>query len=277
MNTLVSIIIPVYNSHLYIEECLRSARNQSYTNTEIIVIDDGSDYRTKDKLKELKRFIDIHIIQENLGPSAARNNGIRKAKGSYLLILDSDDYFKPTFLEKALSILEKNENVKFVSCYLHRFEKEFISPEIQMNGGTVKDFLFRNAALGNGLFRKCDIDSIGGYDENMRDGYVDWELIIRLLKNGGIAEIIPEALFMYRSSLQIVTNRAKLKRPEILKYIFKKHSDLYQDNFNSLIDFYTREQNQLLSIYAKVLSSKDFRLGRNLLYPIRRLKGIIKA
>lgn len=276
MNPLVSVIIPVYNSFLYIESSIRSAIDQTYKNIEIVVIDDGSDEVTKNKIKELSELIDITLIQDNLGPSAARNNGIKHAKGELILILDSDDYFKPTFLEKAVAILNNEDAVKFVSCYLNRFQDEKKGPIIKMDGGPLGHFLFRNASIGNGLFRKEDIVSAGGYDEDMRDGYVDWELILRVLKNGGIVKIIPEPLFMYRSNLKIITNRAKKNRPEILAYIFKKHIDLYKDNFDLFLEFFQREQQLHVSRNNTLLNSLEYKLGTQLLKPIRTIKKIIK-
>jgi len=276
MNPLVSVIIPVYNSFLYIEYSIRSAINQTYKNIEIIVIDDGSDEVTKNKIKELAELVDIILVQDNLGPSAARNNGIQHAKGDLILILDSDDYFKPSFLEKAGDILTNERTVKFVSCYLNRFEGEKIGPTIKMNGGALEHFLFRNASIGNGLFRKDDIVVAGGYDEDMRDGYVDWELIVRVLKEGGIVKIIPEPLFMYRSNLKIITNRAKKKRPEILTYIFRKHADLYKDNFELFLDFFLREQQLHVSRNRTILDSKEYKIGLRILNPIRTIKSILK-
>lgn len=277
MNPLVSVIIPVYNSGDYLEESILSARNQTYKNIEVVVIDDGSNIATKNKLKEIASKIDILLVQENLGPSAARNNGIKNANGNYILILDSDDYYKPTFLEKAIERLENKPNVKFVSCYLNRFEGNKIGPIVKMNGGSLENYLFRNASIGNGLFRKKELVSVGGYDEQMRDGYVDWELILRLLKEkGGEVEIIPEPLFMYRSSLKLITNRAKKKRSEILTYIFKKHSDLYKDNFELLLQFFSKEQQKLISQKKQFSTGLDYKIGNILLSPIRLIKGIFK-
>ena len=268
----VSVIIPVYNSFLYIEKSLKSAINQTYKDLEIIVIDDGSNAETKTKLQELKGSIDVLLSQENKGPSAARNYGIEKAKGDFILILDSDDYFKPTFLEKAISILKECPEVKFVSCFLDRFEGDKIGPIVKMNGGPLHNYLFRNASIGNGLFRRVDIDRAGGYDESMRNGYVDWELMIRVLKEGGEVHVIPEPLFMYRSNLKIITNRAKNKRPEILSYILKKHSDIYKENYDLVIDFFEKEQKKLIGNTSKIHCSKEYKLGRKLLAPFYSIK-----
>ncbi len=98
-NLLVSIIIPCYNDEQYIEQCVNSALNQTYSNIEVIVVDDGSNRKTKTVLKKLEPNITTLITQNNQGQSTARNVGIRYAKGNYILVLDSDDYFEPTFCE----------------------------------------------------------------------------------------------------------------------------------------------------------------------------------
>ena len=84
-----SIIIPVYDVEKYIKKCLDSVFNQTYNNYEVIVVNDG----TKDNSMEIvKNYNVITINQKNQGLSMARNNGVKKAKGEYLLFLDSDDY-----------------------------------------------------------------------------------------------------------------------------------------------------------------------------------------
>ena len=84
----VSIIIPCFNDADYIEQSVQSAIDQTYQNKEIIVIDDGSDQKTKEVLKKIEPKIDKLIIQENLGVVIARNNGIEAAKGEFILTLD---------------------------------------------------------------------------------------------------------------------------------------------------------------------------------------------
>ena len=102
MVPLVSIIITCYNDVQYVEQAIDSAINQEYTNKEIIVVDDGSNDETTALLKSIEYKISNLILQENLGQSVARNNGIRVSTGEYILILDSDDYFESTFCDKAL-------------------------------------------------------------------------------------------------------------------------------------------------------------------------------
>lgn len=101
MRDTVSIIVPVYNVDLYLEECLISITEQSYRNLEIIIVDDGSTDRSfqimQDFAKEDNR---IHIFsQTNRGASSARNNGLSKASGEYILFVDSDDIIEKYAVE----------------------------------------------------------------------------------------------------------------------------------------------------------------------------------
>jgi len=270
---LVSIVIPVYNTADYIMESVNSAIDQDYPNKEIIVIDDGSNEKTKKVLSALSSKIDFLISQDNSGQSTARNKGIEKAQGEYILIQDSDDYFKPSFIRRAVDILKTKPNIKFVSCYLNRFSEKGTGPLVKMEGGSLENFLFRNASIGNGLFRKDELIGINGYDETMRNGYEDWELIIRMLKKGGEAYIIPEPLFMYRSSLKLTTKKAQSMRVELLAYIFNKHQDIYVQHLPELLSFFSREMNILNKQSNKIKQSKEYKLGLTLLKPLRFLKN----
>ena len=93
MENKVSIIIPAYNCEKYIFECLESVINQTYSNLEIIIIDDGSTDNTSEICQRFEK-IDNRIIytwQENSGVSKARNKGIDLAKGKYIVFIDADD------------------------------------------------------------------------------------------------------------------------------------------------------------------------------------------
>ncbi len=272
----VSVVIPVYNTAEYVEESIKAARAQTYTNIEIIVIDDGSNERTKTVLHQLNKDIDVLISQENAGQSVARNKGIASAKGTYILIQDSDDYFKPSFIEKSVQILDNDATVKMVSCYLNRFDGERQGPIVKMEGGALQNFLFRNACVGNALFRKDDLVAIGGYDETMRQGYEDWELAIRLLKDGGRAHTLKEPLFMYRSSLKYTSKRAQERRPELLSYIFTKHEEVYKNNMEDMIAFFLKELRKVHDQKNSITSSRAYIIGESLLAPLRWIKGKLK-
>lgn len=105
---IVSVIIPIYNTEPYLEECLESVCNQTLKTIEIICVDDGSTDRSLNILKkyaEADSRISV-ISQVNQGPSQARNVGIHKAKGKYIYFLDSDDYLAPEALETLINTME---------------------------------------------------------------------------------------------------------------------------------------------------------------------------
>lgn len=110
---LVSVIVPVYNVENYLEECIVSIVVQSYSNFELLLVDDGSTDSSGDICEMLKRkYSDIDIFvyhKENGGLSDARNYGIDRANGSYITFVDSDDYIKPDYIEELVESLEKNE------------------------------------------------------------------------------------------------------------------------------------------------------------------------
>ena len=101
MKPLISIVVPVYNVEEYINECIESIQKQTYTNLEILVINDGTKDRSIEVIKDLMNDPRIQVInQSNQGLSGARNTGMRAAKGKYISLIDSDDKVKPTFIEE---------------------------------------------------------------------------------------------------------------------------------------------------------------------------------
>lgn len=112
MNELkVSIVIPCYNVDKYIEECLNSVLNQTYSNLEVVVIDDGSNDGTRRILEEYQnRYRNIKLlIQKNKGMGSARNAGVRVCSGDYLLFVDADDYIQNDTIETLVNAVSGKE------------------------------------------------------------------------------------------------------------------------------------------------------------------------
>ena len=107
---LISIIVPVYNTELYLEKCVDSIRNQTYSNLEIILVDDGSADHCNTIVDHFaiidSRITAIH--QENGGQSKARNTGIDRAKGEFYLFVDSDDYIDENMLEQMYKRIQRD-------------------------------------------------------------------------------------------------------------------------------------------------------------------------
>ncbi|RTY92269.1 glycosyltransferase family A protein [Flavobacterium sp. GT3R68] len=274
-NILISIIIPCYNDSHYIEHAVNSALAQTYPYKEVIVVDDGSDAATKTVLQKLAPTITKLITQENKGQSTARNVGIQQAEGDYILVFDSDDYFEPTFCEKAVLELKSN-NVKLVTSYITRFTDDKNKDRITPHGGDIAAFILNNEATGSAMFRKTDFIAAGGYDQSMRSGFEDWEFYIRLLKDGGKASIIPEYLFKYRLKKDSTTTKANKVKYELLKYIYTKHREIYAAHFdvftNHLLSKIKREELEKI----KKTQSIEFQIGHAFLKPFRWIKSLFK-
>lgn len=107
---LVSVIIPVYNVEMYIEECLDSIVKQTYQELQIIVVDDGSTDASNQKVKPYLSDCRVQFVEQvNKGLSGARNTGLEAASGKYVFFVDSDDYIKLTAIEELVHLMEKNK------------------------------------------------------------------------------------------------------------------------------------------------------------------------
>jgi len=277
INSKVSIVIACYNDAQYIEKCVNSALNQTYTNTEVIVVDDGSNAETKAVLKKLEPTITKLLTQENQGQSIARNNGIRIATGDYILNLDSDDFFESTFCEKAIKKFQEDDTIKIVTCHANRFNEKGNIDVFVPKGGDLSGFLFANSALGSCMFKKEDWLFTGGYAENPSIlGFEDWEFYIQILKLGGYAYVINETLFNYQIREGSTTNRIRHERLDKFKLIIKTHRELYLDNFDALIGelLYRIEREEFEKI--KNTQRLEFKIGKNVLRPLRWVKSIFK-
>lgn len=272
----VTVITPCFNDGEFILEALDSILKQTVKVREIIIVDDGS----KDETKKILEKISIEnvkiIFKENEGVSVARNLAISMSKTAYILCLDADDFFEPTFVEEAVKILDNNSKVGIVGCYYKAF-KENKSEIIKTRGGELKDFLVRNYGLGNSLFRKqCWIDA-GGYDETMLNGYEDWDFSISILKNNWNMHIIKQVLFNYRlKAVSRDVNALKKHDFELRKHIFLNHKQVFIDNY----EFYSlnllKENSMLRKANTRLNNSLDYNIGQFLLKPIRVIRNLFR-
>ena len=124
MNKLVSIIVPCYNQAQYLPEALQSVLDQTYSDWECIIVNDGSpddtDIVAKEWLVKDTRF--KYIYKENGGLSSARNAGIESSKGDYILPLDADDKIGRDYLKLAAQAFEHNVDLKLVYCNAEKFD-----------------------------------------------------------------------------------------------------------------------------------------------------------
>jgi glycosyltransferase involved in cell wall biosynthesis len=224
----ISVIVTCYNYGEFIKDSVESVLKQTFRDFELIVVNDGStDGQTLKILEDLKRDHKELIIwnQDNGGPANAKNSGIRISSGEYFLPLDADDKIHPEMLEKCLLQIENNGKTGFVYTYTKffgNFDAVLVRQEYNF-----ADLLRRNYIVVSSLIRKKAWEDVGMYDENMKNGYEDWEFFIRLGKNGWFGKLIKEPLFFYREHGDSKNKEATRKHESNLSYIRKKHADIY--------------------------------------------------
>lgn len=210
----LSIVIPVYNSSKYLDECISSILSQSFRDYELLLIDDGSQddsYAKCDKWRKYDSRISLYA-QKNSGPSSARNLGIRKAVGKYVNFIDSDDVIAPGYLEEMVSAQKEYENTVLVvstitefseNCHFENGIKEKPKGYIVNKQDFVK--LYKNA-LFNAPFNKVySLFSIKSnqifFPESIQIGE-DLLFNIEYLKKSGIQffYVIENGKYLYRRS-----------------------------------------------------------------------------
>ena len=265
MNTpIVSIIIPCYNSEKYLKETIKSVTSQTYSLWECILINDGSKDKTEQIILDVKnqdqRF--KYIYQENSGVCVARNNAIQNAVGKYILCLDADDLISPNFLEETVKVLEEKPEVTVVTSLVKFFGRS--SGTLKVVSYDMATLLAENQIIMTSLFRKVDFDRVGGFNLKMKEGFEDWDFWIAILKTGGKVERVEKAIFYYRL-LNVSRNSSISEEKEHrLRYqMWQNHKELFSQYFVDPTKCFE---------YKKYAESKEYKLGKILLKPLRILK-----
>lgn len=256
MNPKISVVIPCYNHGDYIEDTVDSVLVQTFNNYEIIIVDDGStDKKTLQVLNEIHyKHPEIKIIHQPNGHlSNARNTGIGASHGEFFLPLDSDDVIEPTMLEKCYEEILKNKKLGFVYTYVHFFgDINFVWKNQEYN---FYDLLFFNHPTVCGLVRKKAWEDVGGYDENMKSGYEDWEFWINLGEKGWYGKLLKKPLFKYRKHGKSMVEGARLNHDIIFEYMKNKHKKLYSEESLGEIKKKWKNENKIIRL-KKLIEKK---------------------
>lgn len=195
----VSVVVPVFNLGQYLDETIESVLSQTVEDVEIILVDDASsDPLTLERL-ESRPWPRTTLLRraENRGPGAARNLGLRQARGEFFCALDADDRLAPRFLEKTLALLEHEPRLAFASCWLQNFGTE--DWVWRQEDCSFPRLLVECTVATPALVRRSALLEIGGYDEDRAlDSYEDWDLWLSLVERGFEGAVVPEVLFYYR-------------------------------------------------------------------------------
>ena len=243
-NPLISIIVPCFNQAQFLPEALQSVLEQTYTNWECIIVNDGSPDNTHEVAQEWlakdARF--KYVIKENGGLSSARNAGIEVSNGEWVQFLDSDDCIHPDKLKATIEVLKNTPNKKLVVCQYKMFTSninQLIETPINYNQDTLtyENILFN---WGNtfvipihcGIFNMSILREIK-FDENFK-AVEDWIMWLSFFKITEKAVYIDRVLAFYRNNESSMTKDHELIQNHLLKaykHIYKTLSKEDSEKF----------------------------------------------
>jgi len=234
-----SIVIPCYRHGRFLDEAIESALSQTLSPKEVIVVDDGSDdEETGAKLAawEVRREV-IMLRQPNAGPAAARNTGIRRATGDWILCLDADDRLRQNFLERTEPVLAGRSEVGIVYGRAVFFGKK--QGVVPLPPYRFPEVLLDPCIFSTALFRREDWKEVGGYRESMRKGWEDFDFWLSLIERDRKVVFLDEILFDYRTH-EVSRDRSFTdERDQVLDVfvdLFHHHRSLYEDQIRLLFD-----------------------------------------
>lgn len=272
----VSVIIPAYNGAKFLSRSIEGVINQTFTNWELIIVDDGSTDNSKDIISEYvhKDNRITYYWQANSGtPAKPKNTAFTHVRGKYVAYLDQDDEWVPEKLERQLAVFAKyqDEKIGIVSCGAHSVSEDGSPkavPPVGKENVSLADLLHYNYIFSNSsvMLPASVIQAIGDRDESKEISYFeDWDMWVRVLAGGYTVRTIDEPLFNYSTHADNMSRvTAKLKQAEMLVAFYHKHIKLYEDNkvahiFLKTIGLYyalAGESAKAREYYKKSISSK---------------------
>lgn len=227
MNPLVSVIVPVYNAAPYLRETLDSILSSTYRPIEVVMVDDGSrDDSLTIAQTYCKQHIECRVIQqENRGVSSARNTAINAAKGVYILPVDADDKIADKFIEKAVDVINRDDNIRVVGCRCWMFGA--VDKEWKLQKFSHELLARKNMIPATAMYRKSDWERCGGYCEQeiYRE---DWDFWLSMMELGGTFYKLNEVLFFYRISMGSRRTLAQKHKKIIVDAINRRHPEYMQ-------------------------------------------------
>ncbi len=252
-----SVIMPLFNKRLYVKRAIESVQQQTFTNWELIVVDDGSTDGSLEVIPKDDPRIRL-FTQENKGPGAARNKGIMMASGDFITFLDADDYYYPRKLETEMDLLWKEQKAEWmISVFGYKsgnelrvhYVRDINGREIKGKPNVFNDALKQLTVSGwhiDGLcIKKKLLEDIGGFNESMKC-YEIAELMIRCALKQPEVIIYPQPLYCVVD----ISNSAFKASPHRIEGERQKGESFYK-----LSKDYPQYSNQLIFKSQKALFS----------------------
>ncbi|SDK78705.1 Glycosyl transferase family 2 [Maridesulfovibrio ferrireducens] len=195
----VSVVIPLFNQGHYLEEAVTSVVRQTWTNWEVIIINDGSTDNSYDTAKELLERLDDSriklITQENRGKGGTRNRGIKESSGEFVVTLDSDDMITPDYFAVGISLMKKNPRAAWITPKTLVFGKD--NHVAWGDEYAPINTIIACPSPSSSLLRRCALEQLGLYREDLTNRE-DAEIWISLVENGWTSVTTDIPLFIYR-------------------------------------------------------------------------------
>ncbi|MEB3178367.1 MAG: glycosyltransferase [Nostocaceae cyanobacterium] len=207
----ISVIVPAYNGERTILQTIESIRKQTFSDWEIIVIDDGSKDRTVELVNTVKDERLKIFSYENGGLPVARNRGISHAQGEYIAFIDADDLWTPDKLADQLEALQKNPQAglaySWTSVIDDKAESIYESNKVYYEGDVYADLLTYNfiASGSNALVRRQAIEDAGEFEPTLGSAE-DWDYWLRIASSWHFA-VVPKAQILYRQSTGAMSSK----------------------------------------------------------------------
>jgi glycosyltransferase involved in cell wall biosynthesis len=256
----ISVITACYNHGRFINDMIESVMNQTLSDYELIIVNDGSTDDTKDILKKIIHEKIKIFHTENQGPACARNTAIKYARASIIMNLDADDKIAPDLLVKAYSVFCNGPNVGIVHCEARFFGAR--SGRFDIADYTLEAMLYENRIISQAFFRKEDWESVGGYSDELIYGMEDWDFWLSLIEQGREVVKIPEELVYYRTYSNLADCRSGRRKADRMKaleskvIIFRRHKKLIS-SYPGALKHYSKLENKFKNENNMVRSIKN--------------------
>lgn len=228
----IDVVITSHNQGDQIRDAVDSVLAQSIPASPLVVDDGSTEALSLTVLADLEARGVRVLRQANAGVSAARNAGVAATTSPLVAVLDGDDAFEPTFLERSQEQLHDPDVVAASSWLaLVGVATGVVRPE----GGTIVDFLHRNACPAAALLRRDVFQAAGGYNVAIRRGFEDWDLFLAMVSGGGRIEIVPEPLIRYRTVAGSSNLRSMNHRLELLGELIDRHRGAYEGHLREVL------------------------------------------
>jgi len=197
---LVSIVLTCHNHALFVSDAIKSVLAQTFTNWELIIVNDGSTDKSNEVINHIisnnPDYTISYIELEGVGPAAARNRGAKDGKAPLLLFLDADDMIAHDFLMHSVKALRENSRIGFVwpiSIQKGRFNRLWSYKPFN-----ILELLMADRLPVTSLMRREMFDEIDGFSPEMKEAYEDWDFWLSAVEQGWIGQRVEKALFLYR-------------------------------------------------------------------------------